>query len=300
MERRKLLMGYGLERSIRDIFGANVTIAARCPVSGGDINDAFVITLSDGKKAFLKENSNAPKDFFTAEAKGISALGASGVIRVPEVLSVGDEERHLFLLLSYVGRGDRKRDFFYDFGRRLALLHKADTSDFTGEQKFGFLTDNYIGASRQINTPSDSWTEFFYTCRLQPQLESAWNYFDALMKKKINALSEHLEDRLDEPQYPSLLHGDLWNGNYMIGEDGDPVLIDPAVYVGNREADLAMTQLFGGFPDEFYTGYRDEAGIPYGYEERRDLYNLYHMLNHLNLFGPAYLHGVRNIINKYA
>ncbi len=288
-----------LIESLWDLFGSSVTITAKCPVSGGDINEAFVLTLSDGRKVFLKENANIPDDFFAAEAKGLRALSASGVLAVPRVLAKGSREEGLFLLLSYVGAGARKKDFYYDFGRRLALLHKADTASFTSGKRFGFSSDNYIGASRQINTPTDSWTDFFRQYRLKPQFESAWEYFDRSAKKKIDSLLEHLENRLEEPQYPSLLHGDLWSGNYMVSEDGDPVLIDPAVYVGNREADLAMTQLFGGYPDAFYAGYAEEAGIPYGFENRCDLYNLYHILNHLNLFGSAYLHSAHSIINKY-
>ncbi|MCR4689956.1 MAG: fructosamine kinase family protein [Lachnospiraceae bacterium] len=286
--------------SLRDLFGSSVTITAKCPVSGGDINNAFALTLSDGRKVFLKENANASEDFFAAEAKGLEALGASGVLAVPRVLAKGSRKDSLFLLLSYIREGARKKDFFYDFGRRLALLHKADTAAFTGGSRFGFSSDNYIGASRQINTLTDSWTDFFRQYRLKPQVESAWGYFDSSAKKKIGSLLERLDKRLEEPQYPSLLHGDLWSGNYMVTEDGEPALIDPAVYVGNREADLAMTQLFGGYPDAFYAGYADEAGIPYGYNERCELYNLYHMLNHLNLFGRAYLHGVQSIINKFA
>ena len=293
-------MGHVLEKTIEDVCGPEITITERRPVSGGDINAACVLTLSDGSKVFLKENTKVPGDYFKAEAKGLLALSSAGVIEIPKVLAEGRDGAVLFLMLSYIRGGAKKTSFWYDFGRRLALLHKTDTSPFTEGKKYGFSSDNFIGATRQINTPSDSWTGFFRSCRLEPQFKAAWGHFDPLMKKKINYLINHLEEWMTEPEYPSLLHGDLWGGNYMVSQDGSPVLIDPAVYVGNREADLAMTELFGGFHNDFYSGYEDEAGVPEGYEKRRDLYNLYHMLNHLNLFGGSYMHGVRNIIVRYS
>ena len=165
--------------------------------------------------------------------------------------------------------------------------------------KFGFFQDNFIGARPQKNTLCESWISFFRDNRLAPQFSAADRYFTAEDRARNQKLLDHLEDFLVEPEYPSLLHGDLWSGNVMCGADGKAMLIDPACYVGHREADLAMTELFGGFPPKFYEAYREAAPLQPGYETRRDLYNLYQLLNHLNLFGSAYLQPVLSIIGEY-
>ena len=177
-------------------------------------------------------------------------------------------------------------------------MHSADTSSFT-EGRFGFLHDNYIGSGVQINEPKDTWIEFFAECRLRPQFERASAYFDTDEMMRINELLCHLDRYLVEPGSPSLLHGDLWGGNHMADETGEIMLIDPAVYVGHAEADIAMTELFGGYRREFYAAYDEARPMEPGYEDRRDLYNLYHLLNHLNLFGAGYLGSVRSILKKY-
>lgn len=179
-------------------------------------------------------------------------------------------------------------------------MHRADMENLSPDGRFGLLHDNYIGSNRQINKPSVSWIAFFRDSRLEPQFRKADVWFDSHDRKAVSSLLDHLDNYLPEPDFPSLLHGDLWNGNYLVGNDGSAWLIDPAAYVGCFEADIAMTELFGGFPRDFYAAYNEVNPLSPDYEDRRDLYNLYHLLNHLNLFGGSYLGSVRSIIRRYA
>ncbi len=293
-------MSLSLEAAIRDIFGPDVRVSDRTMVSGGDINDSSLLVLSNGERVFLKENRGKSEDFFTAEAEGLKALGAAGVIDVAKALATGGGAGDAFLLLEYIEGGRPMPDFWYGFGRRLALLHKSDAASFIPGGRFGFTMDNYIGATPQSNKPCDTWVGFFREMRLEAQFRMAWHYFDEGDRKRIGALLDDLDRYLTEPKAPSLLHGDLWGGNFMVNKDGCPVLIDPAVYVGHAEADIAMTELFGGFRGDFYRGYHDELPEEPGYEDRRSLYNLYHLLNHLNLFGSGYLSGVLGTVRRYS
>ena len=283
--------------AVRDLYGSARTIADRRPVSGGDINDAYALVLDDGTALFMKSNSAAALPFFLAEADGLSAIRRTGAIRTPQVLGIGEDGTRSFLLLEYIRCGSRVRDYWEAFAWELAGMHGAKTDPETG---FGFYEDNFIGSNRQINTPHSTWIAFFRDCRLQPQIQKAEKYFDAGDRRQIRSLLDHLDRYLTEPEKPSLLHGDLWGGNYMTGDDGKAWLIDPAAYYGHPEADLAMTQLFGGFSPDFYEAYREAADLESGYADRRDLYNLYHLLNHLNLFGSGYLPSVRSILRRYA
>lgn len=285
---------------IKSTYGSDVCIAKRSPVAGGDINRAYALQLSDGSKVFMKSNSRSNADFFRAESEGLAAIARTGCVRVPQVIAVGADGNDAFLLLEYIESGTAGRASLEELGIGLARMHMADTGAFVDGGRFGFARDNYIGAGKQINTPRDSWTKFFIECRLIPQFDRAQQYFGREERKLIDRFLSGLDRHLVEPDHPSLLHGDLWAGNYMIDWDGHPWLIDPAVYVGHREADLAMTELFGGFGRAFYDAYRDVAGIDPGYADRKDLYNLYHLLNHLNLFGSGYLYSVKAIINRYA
>ena len=291
-----------LSDTIGDVFGGHTQIEKRVPVSGGDINRAYLLSLMNGEKVFMKANSRKNIDFFTAEAEGLSAIRKTAAINVPLVLAIGTEpaEDMSFLLLEYIEPGRRGgRSSFEDLGEKLARMHLSAAGSFVQNGKFGFLHDNYIGTGVQINDPRDSWITFFTECRLLPQYERASSYFGHADKKRFESLFCSLNRYLVEPKKPALLHGDLWSGNYMIDADGRPWLIDPAVYVGHPEADLAMTELFGGFEHVFYDAYREAAGIDPGYRERRDLYNLYHLLNHLNMFGSGYLQSVISIVRRF-
>ncbi len=301
MERQVKLFST-LQEALTSLFGNGIQIQRIQSISGGDINDAFGLSLSDGNSIFMKSNAMGNLAYFTAEMQGLSAIAHTGTIQTPRILACGtDEERNCsFLLLEQIHAGKRVGDYWETLGHQLAELHKSSTKEFVLDGKYGFLEDNYIGAGEQINTEKDSWVSFFRDCRLEPQFHRATDYFSIEDLKRINRLLDHIGDILIEPEHPSLLHGDLWSGNVMVGEDGKAWLIDPAVYVGHAEADLAMTELFGGFASGMYTAYQEISPLQPGYEDRRDLYNLYHLLNHLNLFGGSYLLSVMRIVNRYS
>lgn len=226
-----------------------------------------------GKRRFLKTNSPDQQDAFAAEADGLLALRNAGLC-APEPLACGVAGGEAYLLLEYlelVAAGD-----FAALGRMLAHAHRKPGP------RFGWARDNYIGLTPQKNDWCDDWAEFWRERRLRPQIDLARrNGLDVPLVDPRTFLDEH------QPA-PSLLHGDLWSGNAGFTKDG-PVVFDPAVYYGDREADLAMTELFGGFPREFYRAYNETFALDAGYEKRKHLYNLYHLLNHVNLFGGGYL-----------
>ena len=293
-----------LAQALVSLFGASVAITETDRLHGGDINKAYGLTLNSGKKIFMKANAKQNASFFTAEAAGLSAIAKTGAIGTPEILCTGTDDGedvgYSFLLLKYIESGKRRSDYWELLAQNLAAMHNADTSVFLDDgRKYGFFQDNYVGARAQKNAPCDSWISFFRDNRLVPQFKAADSYFDKTVREQITKLLDHLEDFMIEPEKPSLLHGDLWSGNVMCGPDGKAMLIDPACYVGHAEADLAMTELFGGFPSEFYEAYREARPLQPGYENRRDLYNLYQLLNHLNLFGPTYLGPVQSIVSEY-
>ena len=285
---------------IKKHFGSAAKLSVVRPVSGGDINAAYLIILSDGRRVFLKENTGANAAFFRAEREGLTAIKKTEAIRVPEVLDAGILEDRAYLMMEYLEAAPAKPDLWERFGRQLARMHMADASGWTPGGRFGFPGDNFIGAGAQKNDVRERWIDFFRECRLEVQFKRAEQYFDAAGRKRVLRLLERLDGYLTEPEQPSLLHGDLWGGNFVTGPDGYAWLIDPAVYVGHDEADLAMTELFGGFSPVFYDSYREVNALMPGYAERRDLYNLYHLLNHLNLFGPGYLGSVMRIVQRFS
>lgn len=287
-----------LEEAIAKAFGNDTRIVGKKPVYGGDINSAFRLTLSDGRSVFLKSNLPNNMSFFKAEAKGLEALRQTNSIGVPEVLGIGADRNMSFLLLEFLESAPKINGYWEVFGRELAALHKADCKHLA--EGFGFPEDNYIGASPQKNTPMTRWVDFFRECRLLPQIGMADQYFDANIRGLCTKLLDHLDSYLPEPEFPSLLHGDLWSGNSAPGPDGKAWIFDPAAYVGHHEAELAMTELFGRCPEAFYGAYNEIIPIDSGYTDRRDLYNLYHLLNHLNLFGGSYLGSVWQILSRYA
>lgn len=292
---------YGsLNEALADTCGEEVHVIERKAVHGGDANDSYKLILSNGRALFIKTNGIEKADSFRAEAEGIAAIRTTGALRVPCIHAVGIDNDYSFLLMEYIDIARPERAFWEKLGMGLARMHQTNTTSFVKAGKYGFERDNYIGAGYQKNTAKDSWTEFFAECRLRPQFELASRYFDTDMLRKMEKLLEGLDRILIEPEKPALLHGDLWSGNFMSDEMGQPMLIDPAVYVGCNEADIAMTELFGGFDRRFYDSYFDFMGVVPGYEDRRDIYNLYHLLNHLNLFGSSYLYAVVRIIERYS
>ena len=289
----------GYSEVIHRLFGPETEITQRRSVSGGDINEACLLALSDGSVVFVKENTRANAGFFRAEERGLSAIRQTGAIRVPQVLECGTLEDRSYLMMEYLEAAPAKKDYWELFGRQLAGMHRADPSGWTPGGNYGFPEENYIGAGRQVNAVRTGWVEFFRDCRLEVQFRRASGYFSRADRKAMQNLLDHLERYLTEPAFPSLLHGDLWAGNFVTGPDGHACLIDPAVYVGHAEADLAMTELFGGFAPAFYDAYREVNAIGPGYADRRDLYNLYHLLNHLNLFGESYYGSVMRIVHRF-
>ncbi len=291
-----------LAQALTSIAGNDASISGTERVSGGDINKSYSLTLSSGRKIFMKANEKDNAPFFAAEALGISAIASTSTVSTPAILCTGTEKGeqvgYSFLFMDFIESAAPATNYWEIFAEELASMHKASVKDFSNK-KFGFIQNNFIGSRKQINTPSDSWIEFFRDRRLVPQFKDADHYFDDGLKNKITKLLDHLDEFLIEPESPSLLHGDLWAGNVMCGPDGKACLIDPAVYSGHAEADIAMTELFGGFPAEFYETYKSVSPLQNGYEERRDIYNLYHLLNHLNMFGANYLNPVRSIVSEY-
>ena len=250
---------------------AELRIEQATPVSGGCINECYRVRVGDSRR-FLKLNHASHEDAFAAEADGLRALRRAGM-RAPEPLSSGTSGKHAYLLLEHLDL-DGPRDFAA-LGRMLAATHRS-----LGPH-FGWHRDNYIGATPQRNGAGSEWSEFWFERRLRPQLALAKRKgFDLPMPPR-TLLIEHRPP-------PSLLHGDLWSGNAGFTPSG-PVAFDPAVYYGDREADLALTTLFGGFAQHFYRAYDEAWPLPEGYEQRAPLYRLYHLLNHLNLFGRGYL-----------
>ncbi len=259
-------------------------------VGGGSINSASVI-YSEKHSFFLKTNSLGFADMFEAEFDGLQELANAKAIRVPKAICTGTTDSQVFLVLENLNMHSGSPQAASILGRHLALLHK------TQADQFGWFRDNTIGSTRQVNQYSNNWVDFYREHRLQFQLALAEeNGFGGELQQLGDRLCEDLARFFkDYKPYPALLHGDLWSGNYAYVND-EPVIFDPATYYGDREADIAMTELFGGFPAAFYQAYNAELPLDKGYEQRKNLYNLYHILNHLNLFGSGYYSQAINML----
>ncbi|MFO1362395.1 MAG: fructosamine kinase family protein [Burkholderiales bacterium] len=264
--------------------GTPFRLVRAAPVGGGCIHQALALEGPDDARYFAKLNDPPFAPTFAAEVDGLVALAAAGM-RVPRPVAQGEAAGRAFLVLEHLALGAGTAAAHRELGRRLARQHAQRGPH------FGWARDNFIGLTPQPNAPSASWPEFWQTRRLAPQLERARaNGHDGRLQAlgaQVLAAVPRLLDGHDAA--PALLHGDLWCGNAAFLRAGTPVVFDPAVYYGDAEADLALTELFGGFPESFYEGYREVRAIAAGYRRRRVLYNLYHVLNHLNLFGGGYL-----------
>ena len=260
-------------------------------VAGGSINRTSRLHFADGNSLFLKQNDRAPRGMFPAEAAGLATLAATDALIVPRVIAVTEE----WLLLEDLGAGKVSTDYWPALGQGLALLHGNP------QPRFGFPDNNYCGSTVQINTQSDDGFEFFALNRLLiPGREALQR--GLLTNDDFSALefvANHLHNWIPQ-QPPVLIHGDLWSGNIHSTSWGLPALIDPACYWGWAEAELAMTVLFGGFDSTFYASYQQHSAIGSHWRERAPLYNLYHLLNHLLLFGGSYSAQVRAITRRYA
>ncbi|MBI3735869.1 fructosamine kinase family protein [Candidatus Sumerlaeota bacterium] len=291
-----------VERALTQKLNGQSNIVESKPGGGGCINNGMMIRLTSGQRYFLKFNPKAPEGLFESEAEGLVAIRRTGVVRAPEPIAfgsgteTGEPNAPPFLVLEWIESGSPKAGTARTLGRQLAQMHEATA------KQFGFESDNYIGASPQVNRWSDGWVEFFARSRLgvQSKLLERRGYATSDLQSRLEKLIEKLPNLIGGREIkPSLVHGDLWSGNFMVDETGGPVLIDPAVHYADREVDLAMTELFGRFDPEFYGGYKEVHPLDAGYEERKDIYNLYHLMNHLYLFGLSYMSGVMQTLRRF-
>jgi protein-ribulosamine 3-kinase len=293
-----------LDKNISDFLGSllaehlatNLSSMDISGVGGGSINDTYRLVVNKTESFFLKINEAAKfPNLFEREKEGLIFLGQQECIRIPAVLFCGKVQEKQVLVLEWIQPGQRPASFWERFGRQLAELHHKSSPE------FGFLSDNFMGALPQINGPLGNWPDFFALRRLQPQTELAIK--NGLITAKHALQMETICNDLSSyfpAEAPSLLHGDLWCGNFMADDQSNPVLIDPAVYFGHRSVDLAMTTLFGGFDKIFYDSYNHHFPFPSNYREQWDICNLYPLLIHLNLFGPSYLGDITAILKRFA
>ncbi len=261
-------------------------------LSGGDINDAYALRMADGGRYFMKTNAGADATMFETEARGLELLRAADALAIPEVVLVGRAPAP-YLVLEFVEPGSRMADFDEALGRGLAALHRA------GEPRFGLDHDNFIGRLPQSNEQADSWVDFFRDRRLRPLIDSARRELGSATCDRFEQLMLRLDDLCGPVEPPALLHGDLWGGNLHCTAAGQPCLIDPAVYNGHREIDLAMMRLFGGFSQRCFDAYAEAYPLAEGAPERVSLYQLYPLLVHVNLFGGSYVASVRSALGRY-
>jgi len=265
------------------------------PIGGGSINDTYQVLVNGHARFFLKINSAAkyPR-LFQKEKNGLQFINNQRIFCVPSVIIGNEIDDYQILLLEWIESGLRTERFWKKFGEHLARLHRITNP------QFGFEEDNYMGALPQLNDQYGSWVEFFVQCRLRPQIRMAME--NHLLQSKHIHEFENLHLRLEEifnSEQSSLLHGDLWSGNFMCDHNSEPVLIDPAVYFGHRSMDLAMTTLFGGFEKSFYESYDYHFPLPKNYRDQWDVCNLYPLLIHLNLFGAGYLGEIERTLKSF-
>jgi fructosamine-3-kinase len=287
-----------LNEAISNFSGSTCHIQTIAEAPGGSVSRT-VIARTERQYWFVKLNRAELHEMFAAEADGLKALSACPALRVPRVVADGVSGRQAYLVLEYLKLSPLNEDrpagnSIISAGRALAELHRIEGAE------FGWRRDNFIGSTPQFNTERHSWPDFFARQRLLPQLELARRQGQ---RGKLIADGERLSEKLPalfvgcSPAI-SLVHGDLWHGNVALDEAGALALFDPAVYYGDRESDLAMGELFGGFPDNFYAAYREAWPLTDGYEQRRTLYQLYHVLNHFNLFGGSYRQQAERMIGS--
>lgn len=288
-----------LTSAVRDSLqeaGLSGDIQDMVPVGGGDINEAALIETNE-QRFFVKWNYDAPFNMFDMEAYGLRLLAQTGTVRVPGVITVGEaQQRGRFIILEWIDRGERTEITAALLGNQLASLHSV------AQPRYGLENANFIGQLPQENDFSDTWIDFFRERRLgvQKQLADQRGLLPSHRARRLERLMGTLDKWIDETQCsPSLLHGDLWSGNWMADSTTQPVVFDPAVYAGDREVEIAMTTLFGRFPRRFYDSYNEVFALAEGYEERLPIYQLYYLMVHLNTFGEQYGSAVDDILIRY-
>jgi fructosamine-3-kinase len=289
-------MGSALHAAIERRLGSAVVSGSSA--SGGDINQAARVQLADGRKLFVKTHARPPQGMYGCEAEGLRWMAEARALPIAEVLAVsdGEDDEPAFIALALIESAPRARDYEERLGRGLAALHRFCAPG------FGFTRDNFIAVLAQDNAPAPDWPTFYAERRLLPQLELAARQVRAskAMRAGIERVCARMPELCGPPEPPARLHGDLWAGNAIANERGLPVLIDPAVYGGHREIDLAMMQLFGGFGSRCFAAYDEAYPLAPGHEERVGLYQLYPLLVHVNLFGGGYAASVERVAQRYA
>jgi len=271
-----------ISREISNSTGKTLQLSATQRLAGGSINQTIKASSAD-TDYFIKLNGAELLDMFKAETAGLQELRQAQAISVPEVICSGSSNEYAWLVLEYIPLGGGNAASFSAAGNALAQLHRKL------HNQFGWHRDNTIGSTLQINAYRDDWISFWQQNRLAYQIKLAKiNGYSGEVISNVERLIESASDLLSHSPLASLLHGDLWSGNLSFDTAGKPVIYDPAVYYGDREADLAMTELFGGFSQHFYAAYQDAWPMSPGYNVRKVFYNLYHILNHMNLFGGGY------------
>lgn len=279
-----------IAQTLRDPLGSEVTIVNCRSIGGGCISKAFIVRLSNGAEAFVKSNALSFQEAFEIESRSLRDIARVGELPVPEPLGVGTTSQESFFVCEAVTESRRPSDFFERFGRALARHHRQSIRK-DHQQRYGWQSNNFLGSATQVNQWSADWISFFAEHRFEYQI--AWAKDQSLSSMSLSRLIADVLKQLpnligDSCQEAVLLHGDLWSGNYISNAVGDPVVIDPAVYYGSREAEFGMIKLFGNCPTSFYHAYNETWAMADGWERRAEVYKLYHLLNHLNLFGGGY------------
>ncbi len=280
-----------IDAHISRVSGEKFQSQQKRSVSGGCINQGYAVS-DDERTYFVKLNQASQVAMFEAEALGLEEMLNTASIRVPKPLCWGTAGNSGYIVLEWLEMGGGNTKSWQEMGRKLAAMHKA-----TSSQGFGWKINNTIGSTPQINTWTGDWAEFYAKHRLGYQFQLARRRGGSFPKqeKLLAAIPELLADHQVEP---ALVHGDLWGGNAGCTVSGEPVIFDPATYFGDREVEIAMTELFGGFPAAFYQGYNEVFPLDAGYEQRKTLYNLYHIINHFNLFGGGYASQANRMIDQ--
>ena len=284
-----------VQRKIETVLGMGITSTQR--LTGGSISEAYSAHLADGQTVFIKTNPRANPRMFTCEAQGLAWLAEPRAITIPAVIAVSDETSPgpQFLVLEWIASAERTANFDEQLGEQLATLHASFPNT------FGLGYDNFIATLEQNNTPHESWADFYVTCRLEPQLQQAVDTAAAprTWTNSFASLFSRMEDLVGPPEPPARLHGDLWSGNLHTDTQGNPCLIDPAVYGGHREIDLAMLNLFGDPGPRFLATYNECYPLESGAEARVALYQLYPLLVHVILFGGHYVGSAEQALKQY-
>jgi fructosamine-3-kinase len=279
-----------IESVLKNHFGAAFTINERSPLYGGDINQVYKLLTSEGTFV-VKINQSGLPNLFETEAKGLELLQKNSGFHIPSVVTVGTTENGDFILMEYISSGMKTPNYWEQFGKELALMHQQT------QENFGLDHNNYIGSLPQSNDLHETWSSFYLHERILKQLDLLGGQL-SFSQQQLNSLQLNIETLFSE-EAPSLLHGDLWSGNCMVDESNNPALIDPAVYYGHREIDIAMTLLFGGFDQQFYASYNEVFPLESNWRDRVEMCQLYPLLVHANLFGGHYINSCRNIILKH-